>query len=77
MRKYIKERIEARFNGTKKVESMKMHKTEDCGQMVYEIKCVLSEEVYGMKMEYEYNVSYCKETKVFMEYSDHGSNCFE
>ena len=60
MRKYIKERIEARFNGTKKVESMKMHKTEDCGQMVYEIKCVLSEEVYGMKMEY----------------SDHGSNCF-
>lgn len=75
MKKYIKERIEARFNGTKTVESMKMYKTECCGQTVYEIKCVLSEEIYGMKMECEYNVSYCKETKVFMEYDD--SICYE
>ena len=77
MKKYIKERIEARFNGTKTVESMKMHKTEECGQTVYRIKCILSEETYGMKMEYEYNVDYCKETKVFMEYSDYDSNCYE
>lgn len=75
MKKYIKERIEARFNGTKTVENMKMHKTECCGQTVYEIKCVLSEEIYGMKMKCEYNVSYCKETKVFMEYDD--SICYE
>lgn len=77
MRKYIKERIEARFNGERTVESMKMHKTSVCGRTIYNIECVLTEECYGAKLEYDYNVSFCKETKVFMESSAFDSNCYE